>query len=152
MIRIVEDDLRGPEIAALLEAHLDAMREHSPPDSVHALDLDALRALDISFWTAWDGDELAGCGALKQLDPRHGEVKSMRTATPHLRKGVGAQMLAHIITVGRARGYRRLSLETGSSAPFIAAHRLYERFGFELCEPYGDYTDDVFSRYFTLTL
>ena len=152
MIRIVEDDLRGAEIAALLEAHLAAMREHSPPDSVHALDLDALRVPDISFWTAWDDDELAGCGALKQLDPRHGEVKSMRTATAHLRKGVGALMLAHIIIVGRARGYRRLSLETGSSAPFIAAHRLYERFGFEPCEPYGDYNDDVFSRYFTLTL
>ena len=76
----------------------------------------------------------------------------MRTATAHLRKGVGAAMLRHIITVGRARGYRRLSLETGSSAPFIAAHRLYERFGFEPCEPYGDYNDDVFSRYFTLTL
>ena len=152
MIRIIEDDLRGPEIAALLQAHLDAMFEHSPPGSVHALDLDALRAPEISFWTAWDGEDLAGCGALKALDATHGEIKSMRTATSHLRKGVAGQILAHIIDVARTRGYRRLSLETGSNAPFTAAHRLYERFGFEQCGPFADYTDDAFSRYFTLAL
>ncbi len=152
MIQIIEDDLRGPEIAELLKAHLDAMHDHSPPESVHALDLDALRAPDISFWTAWVHNELAGCGAMKELDPGHGEVKSMRTAVEHLRKGVAASILEHMINVARERGYQRLSLETGSSAPFIAAHRLYERFGFTPCGPYGEYTDVTFSRYFTLNL
>ena len=150
--RLVEDDLTGPEIAALLQAHLDSMREHSPPDSVHALDLEALRAPEISFWTAWDGDRLAGCGALKALGAGHGEIKSMRTAQSHLRCGVAAQILSHMIAVARARGYHRLSLETGSSEPFIAAHRLYERFGFEPCGPYADYTDDAFSQYYALNL
>ena len=152
MIRIIEDDLRGPEIAELLTAHLDAMRDHSPPESVHALDLDALRVPEISVWTAWIGDELAGCGAMKQLDPAHGEIKSMRTAAAHLRKGVAASILEHMINVARNRGYRRLSLETGSSGPFTAAHRLYESFGFTSCDPYGEYTDGIFSRYFTLNL
>lgn len=152
MVRIIKDDLRGPEIAGLLRAHLDDMREHSPPGSVHALNLDALRAPDISFWTAWAGDELAGCGALKALESSHGEIKSMRTAAAHLRKGVAAAILAHIINTANARGYRRLSLETGSSEPFLAAHRLYERFGFKPCDPFGDYSDLEFSRYFTLNL
>ena len=144
--------MRGPEIAELLKAHLEAMHNHSPPESVHALDLEALRAPDISFWTAWVGDELAGCGAIKILDPAHGEVKSMRTAVGHLRRGVAASILEHIIKTARERGYQRLSLETGSSAPFFAAHRLYECFGFKPCGPYGDYSDVLFSKYFTLSL
>ncbi len=152
MIRITEDDLRGPEIAELLKVHLDAMHDHSPPESVHALDLDALGAPDISFWTAWIDDELAGCGAMKELDPGHGEIKSMRTTAEHLRKGVAASILEHMIKVARERGYQRLSLETGSSAPFVAAHRLYERFGFTPCGPYGEYGDVLFSKYFTLSL
>jgi putative acetyltransferase len=152
MIRIIEDDLRGPEIAELLKVHLDAMHDQSPPESVHALDLDALRAPDISFWTAWIGDELGGCGAMKELDPGHGEIKSMRTSVKYLRKGVAASILEHIINTARERGYRRLSLETGSSAPFMPAHRLYQRFGFFPCDPYADYTDTTFSQYFTLNL
>lgn len=152
MIRIVVDDLCGPEIAALLEAHLDAMRAHSPPGHVHALDLDALRSPDITFWTAWEGDELAGCGALKALGAGHGEIKSMRTAQRHLRKGIAAHILSHIIAIARARGYTRLSLETGTGEPFAPAHRLYQRFGFIRCGPYGEYDDETFSQYFTLAL
>ena len=152
MIRIVEDDLHGSEVAALLQAHLDAMHENSPPQSVHALDLEALRSPEITFWTAWEGTNLAGCGALRALDPTHGEIKSMRTATPYLRQGVAAQLLAHIIGVARAREYRRLSLETGSNAPFMPAHALYKRFGFEQCSPFATYGEDAFSRYFTRAL
>lgn len=150
--RLVEDDLTGPEIAALLQAHLDSMQEHSPPGSVHALDLEALRAPEISFWTAWDGDQLAGCGALKALDAEHGEIKSMRTAQSHLRRGVAFQILSHMISVARSRGYRQVSLETGSNAPFQPAHQLYEGFGFRPCGPFSDYGDDAFSRYYTLVL
>ncbi len=151
-IRIIVDDLQGPEIAALLQAHLDAMYETSPPESVHALDLDAVRRPDITFWTAWTGDSLMGCGALRSLNDEHGEIKSMRTHTAHLRKGVAAALLTHIIEAAKTRGYERLSLETGSGGPFEAAHRLYERFGFESCGPFGDYHDDPFSRFYTLTL
>lgn len=151
-MQIVVDDLRGPEIAALLQAHLDAMHEQSPPESVHALDLDKLRQPDITFWTAWDGPLLMGCGALKEADARHGEIKSMRTDAAHLRKGVAAALLETILTTARHRGYHRLSLETGSTAPFWPAHRLYERYGFSDCGPFADYAFDPFSRYMTLEL
>ena len=107
------DDLNGPEIAQLLQEHLQSMALHSPPESVHALDLQALRQPEITFWSAWQDGALAGCGALKELDPLHGEIKSMRTATLHLRKGVAVQLLAHIIKEAERRLYRRLSLETG---------------------------------------
>ncbi len=151
-MRIIVDDLRGSEIAALLQAHLDAMHEHSPPESVHALDLDKLRQPDITFWTAWDGTALLGCGALKEHDPRFGEIKSMRTDVAHLRKGVAAAILETILKTARERGYDRLSLETGTGAPFEPAHRLYERYGFVDCGPFADYTFDPFSRYMTLEL
>jgi putative acetyltransferase len=146
------DDLTGPEVHALLEEHLRNMRAISPPDSVHALDLAALRRTEITFWTIWDGNELLGCGALKELDPTHGEVKSMRTAMAHRRKGVGRAMLEHIVAEARRRGYARLSLETGAMAPFAPAHRLYEGFGFTACGPFADYADDPNSRFFTLDL
>jgi putative acetyltransferase len=139
------DDLRGSEIADLLEAHLDAMRAISPPGSVHALDLDALRAPEVRFWTAWEGDQLLGCGALKEIAPDHGEVKSMRTAADHLRKGVAAAILEQIIASAKDSGYVQLSLETGRPAPFAAAHRLYERYGFAECPPFGNYRLDPFS-------
>lgn len=151
-MRIIVDDLRGPEIAALLQAHLDAMHEHSPPESVHALDLDKLRQPDITFWTAWEGTSLLGCGALKEHDPRFGEIKSMRTDVAHLRKGVAAAILETILKMARERGYDRLSLETGTGASFEPAHRLYERYGFVDCGPFADYTFDPFSRYMTLEL
>jgi putative acetyltransferase len=129
-MRIVVDDLTGPEIAALLQTHLDAMHEHSPPESVHALDLDKLCQPDITFWTAWDDAALMGCGALKELDAYHGEIKSMRTDARYLRKGVAAAILEVILTTARHRGYEPLSLETGSTEPFWPAHRLYQRYGF----------------------
>ncbi len=152
MLRIVADDLTGPEIAALLQRHLDGMHENSPPESVHALDLDALRAPGIHFWSAWEGDALAGCGALKVLDASHGEIKSMRTADAFLGRGVGTAILRHILSEARRMGLTRLSLETGSTPAFAAAHRLYVRHGFLPCGPFGSYRDDPFSRFFTLDL
>jgi putative acetyltransferase len=150
LIRV--DDLAGPEIRALLEEHLRNMYELSPPESVHALDLAALRRPEITFWTAWADGALLGCGALKELDPAHGEVKSMRTASAHRREGVGRAMLEHIIAEARARSYGRLSLETGSMAAFLPARRLYESFGFTYCAPFADYTDDPNSAFMTRTL
>ncbi len=151
-VEIRVDDLRGPEIAALLEEHLDAMRAISPPCSVHALDLERLRRPEITFWTAWDGDALLGCGALKMLDDRSAELKSMRTATPHLRRGVAQAILRHILDEAKRRSVQRVYLETGSTPPFEPAHRLYERAGFERCGPFADYVDDPFSTFMTKAL
>ena len=117
-MRIELDDLRRPAIHALLDEHLAQMRATSPPESVHALDLDRLRAPSITFWSIWDGDTLLGCGALKQLDPQHGEIKSMRTPQQQRRRGAGRAMLEHLVAEARRRGYHRLSLETGSQRPW----------------------------------
>jgi len=152
MIRVAEDDLRGAEIALLLQEHLDSMFANSPPESVHALDLDQLRRPEITFWSAWAGDALAGCAALKQLDPRHGEIKSMRTRQAYLRCGIGAKLLETILQTARDRGYERLSLETGSGPAFEAAHGFYKRHKFEECGPFAAYVDDPFSRFFTRRL
>ena len=146
------DDLRHPAVIALLQEHLDWMHRTSPPESVHALDLDALRQPDIAFWTLWDGETLAGCGALRALDATHGEVKSMRTAQTHLRRGVAATMLDHILAEARRRGYARLSLETGSMAYFAPAHALYARAGFRPCAPFGDFVEDPNSVFMTRAL
>jgi putative acetyltransferase len=146
------DDLRGPEIAALLQEHLTDMYATSPPESVHALDLERLRHDSISFWTLWDGDHLAGCGALRELDPRHAEIKSMRTARPYLRRGIARLLLNHMLEVARSRGYERLSLETGSMAYFAPARALYASLGFAYCEPFADYPDDPNSNFMTLRL
>jgi putative acetyltransferase len=146
------DDLRGPEIAELLQEHLDEMFLHSPPESVNALDLERLRQPNITFWTVWDGGELLGCGALKALDETHGEVKSMCTAAKHQRKGVAARLMRHILQTARERGYRRLSLETGSPDAFQPARTMYERFGFEQCAPFGDYVEDPYSVFMTIEL
>ena len=146
------DDLSGAAIQGLLREHLRSMFQHSPPESVHALDLDALREPGITFWTAWDGDNLLGCGALKELDSTHAEIKSMRTSTAHLRKGVARHMLTHIIEQARRGCYRRLSLETGSHAPFEAARALYASFGFAYCEPFADYVEDPYSVFMTIAL
>ncbi len=151
-MNIVEDDLAGAEIRALLQVHFGGMLANSPPGSCHFLDFDGLRAPGVTFWSIWDEHELAGCGAVKELDPTHGEVKSMRTAEAHLGKQVGSQMLTHIVDIARQRGYQRLSLETGSTEAFAAAIRLYDRFGFISCEPFGNYVPDPFSRFFTLAL
>lgn len=146
------DDLNGPEIAALISEHLHSMTLDSPPESIHALDLERLRKPEVTFWTAWEDGDLLGCGAIKQLDPHHGEIKSMKTATPHLRKGVAKALLAHIIAEARSRGYQRLSLETGSMDSFAAAKRMYEQFGFVYCGPFADYVLDPYSVFMTMEL
>ena len=146
------DDLQGPEIAKLLQEHLDSMRLLSPPESVHALDLTKLRQPDITFWCGWQGTELLGCGALKELAPDHGEIKSMRTAAAHLRKGVAAKMLKHIIDEAQRRKYRRLSLETGTVQAFAPAHRLYSGLGFRNCGPFGSYVEDPHSLFMSKAL
>ena len=149
---IVLDDLSGPEVAELLSEHLRDMALHSPPESVHALDLQSLREPDISFWTLRENGELLGCGALKQLDESHGEIKSMRTARAYLRRGVAARLLTHILDEARRRGYQRLSLETGSAEAFRPAHEMYARFGFVPCGPFGDYVEDPYSVFMTREL
>ena len=151
-MRIAEDDLSGIEIRALLETHFAGMLANSPEGSCHFLDFDGLNSLDVTFWSIWDKDSLAGCGALKELDAEHGEIKSMRTHADHLRKGVGAMMLTHIISEARERGYRRLSLETGSTEAFIPALALYEAHGFQICPPFADYVEDPFSRFMALAI
>jgi putative acetyltransferase len=128
------------------------MHSLGPPESVHALDLEGLRNLDVTFWSVWKGSVLLGVGALKELDASHGEVKSMRTVKAHLRKGVGRAVLAHIIAVARARGYERLSLETGSMDAFKPAQKLYESFGFVYCGPFGEYVEDRYSVFMTMRL
>lgn len=150
--KIRVDDLSGPEVAALLQEHLDTVALLSPPESVHALDLEALRAPEMTFWSAWQDSRLAGCGALKELDARHGELKSMRTASSHLRQGVATALLEYMLNVARKRGYRRLSLETGSMEAFAPARALYARFGFEPCGPFADYVDDPNSVFMTRAL
>ncbi|MBK6294188.1 MAG: GNAT family N-acetyltransferase [Rhodoferax sp.] len=146
------DDLSRPAIHALLNEHLQSMYELSPPESVHALDLEKLRKPEITFWSAWEGPLLLGCGALKELDQRHGEVKSMRTPNAHRRRGAGRAILSHVIGVAKSRAYERLSLETGTMAAFKPAHRLYESFGFSYCGPFGDYIEDPNSAFMTLRL
>lgn len=146
-MKIRQDDLQGEQVIALLKEHLAALRSVSPPESCHALDLAGLRKPDVTFWSVWDGEQLAGCGALKELEPHHGELKSMRTATPHLRKGVASMLLRHMVEEAKRRGYRRLSLETGSMKYFDPARALYKRFGFAVCAPFGDYVEDPNSVY-----
>lgn len=151
-MKIRLDDLSGIEIRSLLEEHLRSMYELSPPKSVHALDIDKLRQPVVTFWTAWEGPELLGCGALRELSPRHGEVKSMRTANAHRGRGVARAILAHLVGEARRRGYERLSLETGSMQAFEPARRLYASAGFAPCPPFGDYIEDPNSAFLTMTL
>jgi putative acetyltransferase len=151
-LEIRADDLNGREIRALLEEHLDEMRRISPPESVHALDLNGLRRPEITFWTAWHGGTLLGCGALKDLGAGHGEIKSMRTAQGHQGAGIGTAMLSHILAEADRRGYHRLSLETGSQPHFEPARRLYRRHGFVPCPPFGEYREDPNSAFFTRLL
>lgn len=146
------DDLRGPEIAALLQEHLADMHATSPPESVHALDLGRLRHPSISFYTLWDGTKLAGCGALKAHDATHAEIKSMRVARSYRRKGMGELVLAHLIAVARVSRIARLSLETGSQPFFEPARRLYAKHGFVECGPFADYGVDPNSVFMTKRL
>jgi putative acetyltransferase len=143
------DDLSGPEIIRLLHEHLQSVALHSPPESVHALGLEALRNPDITFWSVWQDSELMGCGAIKELDSRHGEIKSMRTVSLHLRKGVAAGLMHHILEEAERRSYERLSLETGSMDAFAPARSLYGSFGFKPCGPFANYVEDPYSVFMT---
>jgi putative acetyltransferase len=146
------DDLTGPEIADFLSEHIADMKSVSPPESKHALDLEGLKAADITFWSAWYGDALVGCGALKALDGSHAEIKSMRVAKTQRGRGYGAKLLRHIVDEARAAGYSRLSLETGSMAFFTPARKLYHRFGFVECPPFSGYEEDPNSVFMSLDL
>jgi putative acetyltransferase len=151
-ITIQIDDLRGAQTIALLEAHRQDMFEHSPPECVFALDLEGLRQPNITFWSAWEGADLLGCGALNELSSTSAELKSMRTDTAHLRKGVAARIVTHIIAVARSRSYTHLYLETGPVAAFAPARALYERHGFTYCGPFADYVEDPYSVFMCLDL
>ncbi|MEM7359930.1 MAG: GNAT family N-acetyltransferase [Pseudomonadota bacterium] len=142
----------GEEIINLLIEHHHHMLSLSPPESVHALDTQALKSADVTFWGAWIDGELAGCGGLLQLDPQHGEIKSMRTAQRFLRQGVAVRILESVITEATTRGYQRLSLETGSDKAFRPARELYLRHGFAECAPFGSYSEDPHSVFMTLKL
>ncbi len=151
-LKIVVDDLSGPQIAGFLEEHVQEMRSITPLESKHALDLDGLRQPAITFWSVLDEDALVGCGAIKRLDAVHAELKSMRTATDRKRSGIASLLLDHIILEARRMGFGRLSLETGSAAFFLPARRLYEKFGFGYCGPFADYKPDPHSGFMTRTL
>lgn len=147
--QIFEGELDREDVRALLSQHFAEMRAGSPPEACHVLPIDGLRDPAIRFFTLREGGGLLGCGALKKLEPGHGEVKSMRTADTALGQGVGKAMLDHIVATARLEGMTRLSLETGSTEQFAAANRLYEKEGFDRCGPFGDYADTPFTRFFT---
>jgi putative acetyltransferase len=149
---IREDDLTGDAIAALLTLHLQEMHAWSPPCSVHAMPIERLRAADVTFYSVWDGDQLAACGAIKHLDATHGELKSMRADPAYRGKGAGRAVLIHLMDLARQRGYTRLSLETGSTEPFEPARQLYKAHGFAECGPFADYPLDPFSVFMTRCL
>ena len=151
-MHIRDGGLDHPAVITLLREHLGEFAQLSPPESVHALGLEALRHRDIAFWSAWEDQTLLGFGALKRLDDLHAEIKSMRTAREHLRRGVAAALLQRLLDEAARRGYRRLSLETGSAGEFAPAHRLYERFGFCACAPFAGYIEDPHSLFMTREL
>ena len=151
-MKILIDDLSGPEIADFLNEHLREMRSVSPPESVHALDLHNLKKPEITFWTIWEDNNLVGCGALSELDPAHGEIKSMRISPDLKRKGIASLLLRHILDEAYKRGYQELSLETGSMDFFLPARKLYEKFGFAYCDPFGNYIEDPNSVFMTKEL
>lgn len=151
-VAIVEDDLSGEAIRTLVAQHLSGMHASSPACKVHALPVEKLRQPGVTFYSAWAGDALAGMGAIRELDARHGELKSMRVADACLGKGVGEAILLHLLSVARARGYQRVSLETGRGPAFEPALGLYRKHGFANCEPFADYVVDDFSQCLTLDL
>lgn len=151
-MKIIIDDLSGPAIAAFLEAHLRHMQSMTPPESKHALDLDALRKPDVTFWSAMEGEAVVGCGAIKEIEPGHAELKSMRTDPARRRGGIASRLLEHILAEATRTGFTRISLETGSAEAFEPARRLYLRYGFDFCGPFGDYTPDPLSVFMTRAL
>ncbi|MCR8660305.1 GNAT family N-acetyltransferase [Paenibacillus endoradicis] len=151
-MKIKLDDLTDVRTIELISIHLAGMTENSPPESIHALNVAGLKQDDVTFYSVWEDEEIMGCGALKELTTKHGEVKSMRTVEKYLRKGVSKSMLQHIINEAKMRNYTKLSLETGAMEAFLPARRLYESFGFTYCEPFDKYTDDPNSRFMTLQI
>ncbi|MFL6144281.1 MAG: GNAT family N-acetyltransferase [Labedaea sp.] len=151
-MRIVVDDLSGPEIAAFLGEHVQQLRTITPLESKYALDLDALRAPEITFWTVLDADTLVGCAAMKTLDATHAEIKSMRTAPERTRSGIASLLLEHIVAEARRMGFTRLSLETGTADFFEPARKLYEKFGFQYCQPFDDYRPSPHNTFMTRAL
>ncbi len=156
-ITINSGGLSNPKVVALLQQHLEEMASHTPAESVHALDLKSLQLPEISFWTAWIGNDLAGCAALKKLNPlttdlQSAELKSMRTSDKYRRCGVASCVLAHLIELARQENYTTLYLETGSQPAFTAAKQLYQKFGFTLCDPFADYIEDPNSIFMQLQL
>jgi putative acetyltransferase len=141
-MEIREDDLTGSDIVRFLGAHFEHMKQITPPGSVHALAVEGLLSPDVTVWSAWEGNVLLGCGALRALTAESGEIKAMRTDEAHRRRGVGSRILEHIIEEARRRGCQRLYLETGAMPEFRAARALYRRYGFEFRGPFGDYADD----------
>ncbi|MFT5208873.1 MAG: putative acetyltransferase [Flavobacterium sp.] len=152
MMKIQLDNPENIELKQLLLEHHEDMLKHSPPESVHALDQDAFKNSAITFWTAWIDDDLAGCGALKRIDEKHAEIKSMRTSQSFLRKGVAGKLLRHILDFAKSQSYEDVSLETGSIDVFVPAQKLYRSFGFKECKPFSDYQIDIHSMYFTKNL
>lgn len=151
-MQITTGDLNNPKLQSLLAYHFEDLQLKSAPETSFVLDLSALRKPNITIYTAWEGDELVGCGAIKELDPKHGEIKSMRTAPGHLRKGVAKALVQHMITEAKQRKYNRLSLETGTAAAFADAQRLYQGCGFEKCEPFADYVSHEDNMFMTIKL
>ncbi|WP_233608004.1 GNAT family N-acetyltransferase [Nocardia stercoris] len=151
-LHIRVDDLSGPEIATFLREHVTEMAANSPAGSMHALDLDALRAPGVTFWTAWQAGELVACGAISDLGAGHAELKSMRTARTRTRSGLASKLLSHILSEAKARGFTRISLETGSRDFYAPAQRLYLKHGFDYCEPFGNYRPDPHSVFMTRAL
>ena len=146
------DDLSGDEVRALVTAHVASMYDHSPPGSVHALDVDALRGPGITFWSAWRGDDLVGCGALKRLDERRAEIKSMRVADGHVRQGIGRAILDHLLSEARKASFTSVWLETGTQDAYLAAREMYEKAGFTYCPPFPPYVEDPSSTFMTREL
>jgi len=151
-MQITEGGLDTPEVIALLRLHLESVRANPTPGGAHVLDLSGLKRPDVTFWSARREGALVGCGAIRELDPAHGEIKSMRTAPDQLRRGAGAALMSHMLSVARSRGDRRLSLETGATPEFDAAQALYRQLGFSYCEAFGDYRADPMSRFMTRVL
>ncbi len=148
-MKIKIDSLESIEVKQLLQEHHEDMLKHSPPESVHALDLSSLKAADVTFWTAWIDGELAGCGALKKLSDKHAELKSMRTAKNFLRKGVAAKLLTLMLDCAKSQYFEKVSLETGTMDAFIPAQNLYKSFGFHVCQPFSNYQEDPYSMFLT---
>lgn len=146
------DNLDGAQVKQLLQEHHEDMLKHSPPESVHALDLSSLKQPEVTFWTAWINGQLAGCGALKKLDDKHAELKSMRTSQQFLRKGVAGNLLKQMLAIAEERSYEKVSLETGTMVAFVPAQKLYKSFGFRECKPFADYQEDPYSMFLEKTL